>query len=208
MWDYVGVGPNSTKFNAKVKQYTDFFDEFIDSSEIASKLENYNDDSKFELNFMERLIVALRQGKLSREELHHECLTFISAGHETSSHTLTFLIWDLCVHPELQEELYETVKNINDLNSLPPLDLLDRVLRESQRLHSIVTGSTSRLAAEDTIICGFQIPKGTNFQLSYRAVHLNPTYYPSPLKFNPDRWLDPKTMKQPFFPFGGGEHAW
>lgn len=40
------------------------------------------------------------------------------------------------------------------------------------------------------------------------ANHFNPKYYPEPLKFNPDRWLN-KTENDPhtFTPFSGGQRS-
>lgn len=117
-------------------------------------------------------------------------------------------MWDLCLYPEFQEELYDMVKDIKDFNNQPAVELFDRVLKESQRLHTIVFAGISRITTQDTVMSGCHVPKDTLIRASYRSVHLNPMYYPSPLEFNPNRWLDPETLSQPFFPFAGGEHAW
>jgi cytochrome P450 len=231
-WNLLGVGLESASFVDQVKQYHDFFDSLIDSPATALKLQSYEDDSKFELNMLERLVLSLHQQKLSRKEVYDELLDFIIAGyitvitpryiavitpryiavtndsHETSSHTLTFLLLDLCTHPHYQDSLYDSIKDIKDLQSPPPLDLFDRLLKESQRLHTIATGGIARECSQDTSICGFDVPKGTIVQANYRGLHLNPKVYEDPLEFKPERWLDKEANSKPFFPFAGGEHAW
>lgn len=76
----MGVGVDSPKVKFRMNQYDAFFDALIDSPETNSKLDNYNDDSKFELNFLERLVLSLREGKMTRKEVYDECLDFLVAG--------------------------------------------------------------------------------------------------------------------------------
>src|SRR3954466_9023980 len=43
--------------------------------------------------------------------------------------------------------------------------------------------------------------------MSQWIMHRNPTYFPDPEKFDPDRWLPARSQKLPrfaYFPFGGG----
>ena len=43
--------------------------------------------------------------------------------------------------------------------------------------------------------------------MSQWIMHRNPTYFPDPDKFDPDRWLPERSQKLPrfaYFPFGGG----
>ncbi|KAJ3332167.1 hypothetical protein HDU91_003159 [Kappamyces sp. JEL0680] len=110
----------------------------------------------------------------------------------------------------MAETLYEAIKDI-DLDSDPnptetvmAIKYLDNLLRETQRLHSIV-GAVGRTAAQDVTVMGKEFPKGTRFQIYIRAIHTNPKYYKDPESFLPDRWNEPQ-VPGAFLPFGDGPH--
>jgi len=78
--------------------------------------------------------------------------------------------------------------------------------------------STQRLALEDfTFSNGVRIPKGTKVQGVAIPVHLDPTVYDNPDKFQPFRFVsddpdvpkkDMATISLEFLPFGYGRNAW
>jgi len=138
-------------------------------------------------------------------------LGFFFAGHETSSHTLSFTLLELAKNPQIQARLYEEIKNVDlrheNLNDqLIPLKLLDNCVKESQRLHTIIGGIPREVIAT-TDILGFRIPAGTKLTIATRAIHLNPDYYDDPTLFRPDRWDAPPKKANAFLPFGLGNHA-
>ena len=47
--------------------------------------------------------------------------------------------------------------------------------------------------------------------MSSWCLHQDPKYFPDPVKFDPNRWLDPKEARQidkAFVPFGKGTRGW
>ena len=88
---------------------------------------------------------------------------------------------------------------------LSSLTYLENVLKESQRLHTIVSG-LSRIASEDTTLGGYAIPKNVRLVVDVGGIHVNPKYYKNPLEFNPDRWLDQDLKPNAFLPFSDGPH--
>ncbi|PRP77419.1 hypothetical protein PROFUN_14272 [Planoprotostelium fungivorum] len=103
---------------------------------------------------------------LNDKEITDQCLTFLAAGHETTSTSLTWTLQRLAENPQVQDklrrELLEAFPEDRDLsydeiNSLP---YLTAVTREVLRLDSPVP-STSRQAQKDDVLCGYDIPKGT-----------------------------------------------
>ncbi|KAJ3302328.1 hypothetical protein HDV03_005161 [Kappamyces sp. JEL0829] len=164
-------------------------------------------DEKFELNLLERLMLSQQKGDLSEEEVFGEMLGLFIAGHETSSHTITFTVFELAKNPIEQERLYQEIKDF-DLSGAGleektlSIPFLDHVLKEAQRLHSIV-GATIRETAEDMTLLGYFIPKGTRVVPAIRSIHRDPAYYPEPKRFNPDRWKQPINPNA-FMPFGAG----
>lgn len=60
-------------------------------------------------------------------------LTFFVAGFETSSSTMTMCLHELAIHPDIQERLYQEIKEFKDTNNLTfenvkELKYLDAVL--------------------------------------------------------------------------------
>jgi cytochrome P450 len=79
-----------------------------------------------------------------------QIVSFIIAGHETTSTSLTWCLYSLSQHPEMQSKLREEIlsSNEDDFASLP---YLDAVVRETMRRLPAVQG-TIRAASEAEII--------------------------------------------------------
>uniref|UniRef100_M8BIC0 Secologanin synthase n=1 Tax=Aegilops tauschii TaxID=37682 RepID=M8BIC0_AEGTA len=81
---------------------------------------------------------------LSMDEIIDECKTFFFAGHDTSSHLLTWTMFLLSTHPEWQEKLREEVlrecgSEVPTGDMLNKLHLLNMFLLETQRLYAPVS---------------------------------------------------------------------
>lgn len=68
-------------------------------------------------------------------EMIAQCFVFFNAGYETSSTTMSFCLYELAIHPEIQnqvrEELTRISKKYNDqmnFESLKELTYLEQVL--------------------------------------------------------------------------------
>jgi cytochrome P450 len=75
--------------------------------------------------------------------------------------------------------------------SPPPLSALpytEAVLKETMRLMPPVS-LLNRIAAEDTQLGGYAIPKGTSVLVTLTAIMRDPAHFPEPLAFRPERFL-------------------
>lgn len=66
------------------------------------------------------------------------------------------------------------------------------------------------IAIEDTVVGGFDIPKGTVLFANIYSSNTDPKYWKDPEKFNPDRFLDgSSTLKkvEAFIPFSAGRNV-
>ncbi|GBM68532.1 Cytochrome P450 4c3 [Araneus ventricosus] len=111
-------------------------------------------------------------------------------------------------HPDVQSKLYEeldrtfgkdvdTPISVNDLNHL---DYMECVIKESNRIYTIVP-IHGRQFYEDTKICGYTIPKGSaGIVLSY-YLHRDETVFPDPEKFDPDPVLPENEINIPDFAY-------
>jgi cytochrome P450 len=106
------------------------------------------------------------QGPAGEERLVHELLIMIMAGHDTTAHSLTMLVYVLALHPECQQKIGEEVDAIIfDHGSITAGDMgklkyTSAAIRESMRLHPVLP-SLLLHAYEDTSLGNIQIPKGS-----------------------------------------------
>lgn len=55
--------------------------------------------------------VALRSGAFTNDNLVDQMMTFLAAGHGTTSHSLQWAVYSLCKHQDIQTRLREEVRN-------------------------------------------------------------------------------------------------
>lgn len=142
---------------------------------------------------------ALESGGFSDENLVDNMMTFLAAGHETTSSALTWALYLLCKSPGTQEKLREEVRrHIPDPSSrtitndiIDNMPYLHAVCNETLRLYAPVP-LTLRDTAVPTTIVGQYIPPGTKIILSPWAVNYSKELWGEDAEeFKPDRWLAP-----------------
>lgn len=172
---------------------------------IREKKEKMESNSSSTNNGIDIISVALQSGTFTEENLVDQMMTFLTAGHETTSTALQWAIYALCKNPGVQTRLRDEVRSnlpsISSSSSTPPisattldsLPYLNAVCNEVLRFHPSVPG-TARVTNRDTIIAGSPIPKDTFFMIPMYTLNLNEEFWgPDAGTFNPDRWLDPDT---------------
>lgn len=153
---------------------------------------------KGKLTDVDILSVAMESGGFSEENLIDQLMTFLAAGHETTASAMTWAIYMLCLHPDVQTRLREEVRsNLPSPDSDEPvtsatvdrMPYLNAVCNEVLRYYSPVP-ITLRDTAETTTILGTTVPRGTKIMLSPAAINKDTHYWgPDAQTFNPDRWL-------------------
>ncbi|CAL5866557.1 uncharacterized protein PFLUO_LOCUS766 [Penicillium psychrofluorescens] len=151
--------------------------------------------------------VALRSGGFDDEDLVSHMMTFLAAGHETTSTAFQWLIWVLCKHPEVQARLREEVRrelgaffssssspastSSPDAAAVDALPYLKAVCNEVLRHHP-PTPMTTREAMSDGRVGDTFVPRGTTLVVPSEATNHDPTLWgPDAAAFNPDRWMAP-----------------
>ncbi|XP_058448862.1 probable cytochrome P450 4d14 [Malaya genurostris] len=132
---------------------------------------------------------------LTNEEVREEVDTFMFAGHDTTASAITFILYALAKHPEIQEKVYEEIVfnigtdkdapvNISSLNDLKYLDL---VIKESLRKYPPVP-FISRTAIKEANLGGVILPANTNITIGIYNMHHNAEYFPDPEQLIPERF--------------------
>jgi len=112
---------------------------------------------------------------LSMDEIIDECKTFFFAGHDTSSHLLTWTMFLLSTHPEWQEKLREEVlrecgSEVPTGDMLNKLHLVNMFLLETLRLYTPVS-LIQRKAGSDLEVGGIKVPEGTVLTIPIATIH-------------------------------------
>lgn len=194
----------------QVRQDRRAFDAIIDE-EIA-RLRTAPDGD--ELNVLETLVTG---GDLTDADIRDQMATLIAAGYDTASTTLAWVLLRGASTPDLWDRLASEADAVlgkvgdgpaPDHTTLAALDLADRTLRESLRLHPPGVFGV-RESVVDVTAGGYRIPRGTLIAWSFYLAGRDPAYWADPLRFDPDRHLDPTPeqaahAKAAWVPFGGG----
>nr|ADR00355.1 cytochrome P450 CYP3A78 [Phascolarctos cinereus] len=149
---------------------------------------------------------------LTEMEIVAQAVTFLFAGYETTSTTLTFISYNLATHPEIQKKLHEEIDS-NLPNKASPtydtifqMEYLDMVVNETLRLFPLA-GRLERICEKTAEINGIIIPKGTVVMVPVHILHHDPEYWPEPEEFCPERFdREGRKSINPyvFLPFGAG----
>jgi cytochrome P450 len=150
---------------------------------------------------------------LSDDDICHELVLFILAGHDTTSSTLTYSLWALGHHPAIQDRVFDEVSALGDRpltpDDVPRLGHTVRVLHEALRLCPPAAG-TPRMLNKDLAVDGYRVEAGTMAVVSFYAMHRDPYLWDRPLTFDPDRFLPERSRgrsRWQYLPFGGGPRS-
>ncbi|KAI8965483.1 bifunctional P-450:NADPH-P450 reductase [Daldinia sp. FL1419] len=155
---------------------------------------------------------SLTGQKMSDSSIIDNLITFLVAGHETTSGMLSYAMYRLLKSPDayrkVQQEVDQVVgKGPVTVGHMQKLPYITAVLREALRLDSPIP-IFSVSPVEDTLLGGkYQVHKGEFMQCLLTRAHLDPTVFEDPLAFKPERMLDENFSKLPknaWKPFGNG----
>ncbi|KIW33835.1 uncharacterized protein PV07_00654 [Cladophialophora immunda] len=131
------------------------------------------------------------------DRLAQEAVIVLGAGTETTANTLTVASYHLLKNRDVLLKLREELKTLMPTPSskaswsqLEQLPYLTAVVQESLRLALGSTMRSGRVARETIMYKDYAIPSGTPMISAHPFTLLNPSIFPEPRKFNPDRWID------------------
>jgi cytochrome P450 len=150
---------------------------------------------------------------MSDQQVHDEVVTILTAGSETTAVALAWFFHEVGQHPEIEQRFHAEIdrvlagRPVSDLglDDIAKLEYTDRIISEVLRKYPLLI--LMRRARTDLDLGGVRIPRGTEVALSQYAIHHDPSLYPEPARFDPDRWLPDRAAKLPngaFIPFGAG----
>ncbi|XP_077504617.1 cytochrome P450 4C1-like [Amblyomma americanum] len=179
------------------------------------KSSRQDQNSKYSKAFLDVLLKHhLEDSSLSEEDIIEEVNTFLFAGHETTAVGLTYLLYILGLHQDVQRKVTEEIDLIfhgdfdRDVTreDTSAMKYLDCVMKESQRIFTILP-IYGREVEEDFQIGRYVVPRGSTCIILGQTLHKDRAYFPNPEVFDPDRFL-PENSKgrhpYAFLPFSAG----
>ena len=150
---------------------------------------------------------------ISDDDIINDLLIFMLAGHDTTATALTYALWALGRHPDVQDRVADEARRLGDREltpaDVPGLGYTVQVLHEAMRLCPPAAG-VGRLAVRDIAVDGHRVEAGSLVLVGIYAVHRDPTLWPQPLVFDPDRFSPEAARARDrwqFIPFAAGSRS-
>eukprot|EP00004_Rigifila_ramosa_P015615 TRINITY_DN3637_c0_g1_i3.p1 TRINITY_DN3637_c0_g1~~TRINITY_DN3637_c0_g1_i3.p1 ORF type:complete len:339 (-),score=108.96 TRINITY_DN3637_c0_g1_i3:38-1054(-) len=165
-----------------------------------------------ENDFLSKLVeISVRQPDLLPwDELLDNMSLFLFAGHDTSSGTLQWILYELATNPQVLSHAQAEIDTLGDeplsAESFQKLPYLEAVIKETMRLHTVIGGGF-RKVTQDFSMCGFNIEKDATVGYRLTALHNDPELFENPGAFVPERFLkenEKKLVASSFLPFSAG----
>jgi cytochrome P450 len=188
-----------------------FFDEAVDAIVARRKalLERGGEAPRDLLT----LLLAAKDPETGRAmpeaDIRANIVTFIGAGHETTSNGLTWTLYLLSQSPDWRERAEEEAERAYDRQQPASFErcyVLRAVFEEALRLYP-PAAILSRQALGDDEILGVRVPAGAVVVVSPYVLHRRRGLWDDPDAFDPSRFLDDRRERIDRFayiPFGAG----
>ena len=140
-------------------------------------------------------------------------LAFI-AGHETTAHSLSWVIYALCKFPNIQTRVQQEIDAFDKSETKDGLlpDYIEAVVKESMRKYPVANGSFRMVTKEDGYdLDKYHLEQGDWIVINLFVVHnLERNWGPDVDEFKPERWLpaseaEPNPLSSPAVYAGGGQ---
>lgn len=143
--------------------------------------------------YISRLMARVREGAISEKEGAEVIVGLYHSAVETTSATLQWLLYNLAREPTVQNRIREECEKVLGGRELSPQNIdeipyLRCVLKESMRVTPTVIGNT-RILHKSVVLGGHTIPSHTLFVIAPHAIAMDPTIFPDPERFIPERHL-------------------
>jgi cytochrome P450 len=148
---------------------------------------------------------------MTDKQVRDEALTLFLAGHETTATALTWTMYLLSQHPDVESKLHQELAEVlggrnPGYNDVGKLTYTEMVLAESIRLYP-PAWAVGRMVKREYRLYNYELTPGSICLMSPYVMHRHPRYYPDPERFDPERFTPEARQSRPkfaYFPFGGG----
>lgn len=134
---------------------------------------------------------------MTRAEIADELITMLAAGHETTATTLAWALERLQRHPTVLDRLTADLDRGCE-------DLLEATILEVLRVRPVIDVTFRQVKSPVLHIGPWALPQGQTIAASIGLLHSDPSVFPDPQRFDPDRFLHQPPNAGEWMPYGGG----
>ncbi|XP_014277803.1 probable cytochrome P450 6a14 [Halyomorpha halys] len=188
----------------------------------------YREENNFHRNDFIQLMMELRKeeekqlkdGTISQvvmddNTMASNAFVFLLAGFETTSTTLSYVLYELSTNPEIQDKVYKEVDNVLKKHKgeitwegLSEMKYVELVITETLRKYPpIVNVARKSVRPYKIPNSDLELPKDSVVVIPIYSIHHDSKYYPDPEKFEPERFSEEnkhRLVNCTFLPFGDG----
>lgn len=159
--------------------------------------------------------------KWTDDEIVAQCFVFFFAAFENNASLICITAYELLNNPEIQQRLYEEIKDTEDTlqegqglsyDAVMKMQYMDMVVSEALRKWSLAA-ATDRVCSKDYTLRDhlgnklFDFKVGDRINIPIMGLHLDEIYFPNPHKFDPERFSNAnkdRLIPYTYLPFGVG----
>ncbi|KAI3886022.1 hypothetical protein MKX03_003603 [Papaver bracteatum] len=221
-WRYVDVSWTIKRFlnigsEAKLKKNVKVIDEFVYKL-IHTKIDQMS-SSPYDASMKKDDILSrfLASNVTDPKYLRDIILNFIIAGRDTTAATLSWFLYMLCKHPDIQETVAQEVREATRVKdnlsfedfaplvteeALEKMQYLHAAITETLRLHPAVPMDPKICFSDDTLPDGFDVKKGDMVAyVPYAMGRMKFIWGDDAEVYRPERWLNKDGVFQNESPF-------
>ncbi|KAH9179522.1 cytochrome P450 [Lactarius sanguifluus] len=205
---------------------TDHLDQFVSARvyETKSQMVSGASEHSDRVTLAQRLLryhSGSSTATASDRDVISEHMGHLVGGCDTSSTTLSYLCWELSRRAD--DTVMPNRKAFPDITTLQNLPYLSAFIKEGLRLYGAAPSLLERVVPSSSVktsvpeafdLMGFALPPGTVIATQAWSVHRDPTVFPAPETFSPERWLETgdnkeqlEAMNWHMMPFGTGSRV-
>lgn len=155
---------------------------------------------------------ALPSSEKTFDHIFEEVATVTSAGFETTANVLRLILFHIYANDDILRRLRKELSSLQPsktaaLKQLEQLPYLTSIIKEGLRLSPGISSRMARITDQDLFYNNWRIPAGTPVGMTTILLHTDPKLYTDPMRFNPDRWMEPMANQNSdavFAPFSSG----
>ncbi|KAI8424165.1 hypothetical protein MSG28_002755 [Choristoneura fumiferana] len=191
----------------------DFFTKFIEQA-LATHDDSY--DRHFLDVYIKKMKEEIRTNgrtTFSVDQLVLTCVDYMFPSASATEATLTLLIEQMLLHPEIQVKIHEEIDRVVGRDRMPNLDdrknmpYTEACLREMMRFETLVPLGVPHRTTAPVKLKGYDIPENSLVSVNLTSLHMDKKIWGDPEVFRPERFIDDGQINlssDKSLPFGAG----
>ncbi|KAJ2142067.1 hypothetical protein IW142_004517, partial [Coemansia sp. RSA 564] len=198
---------------------SNYIDEAITSRKaLMEKLKSDDRQDEKPVDMLQALMDAEdpeSKSRMTRDQIHGECMLMMHAGSDTTSHTIAWTVHLLMLYPEHYKRAVAEVRSMFAADHLltykecrAHLPFIEACILESLRFMPVTGGLLPRVVPKGgLVIKDHYLPEGTIAFVNIAVANHHKTFWDNPHEYDPTRFLDNKDLQHYILTFSHGRRS-